>query len=104
MLKNVKINEWACDNCHVVFYAYLDEDAVCPECGDPAAKCGEVTFIMRDEEFETLLGDVVQQKCGGCRVHREGTTNRQAEELANRCAVARLREALYKKGCLERKQ
>jgi len=104
MLKSVKINEWACDNCHVVFYTYLDEGAVCPECGDPAAIRGEVTFIMRDEGFEKVLGDVVQQNCGECRVHQEGTRNREAGELVNRCAVARLREALYKKGCLEKKQ
>jgi len=101
MLKEIKINEWACSNCHTVFYSYLDEDAVCPECGDPSRLCGEVAFILR-EEFEKVIDAVVQQECGGCWVYQEGITedNRgEAEELVSKCAIAKMLEALHRDGC-----
>ncbi|MEM2922709.1 MAG: hypothetical protein QXF26_10400 [Candidatus Bathyarchaeia archaeon] len=102
MLKEIKINEWACNNCHTVFYSYLDEDALCPECGDSARPNGEATFILRDEEFEKVIDGVIQQECGGCWVYQEGITgdnNGEAEELVNMCTIAKMLEALHRDGC-----
>jgi len=50
MSKEIEISEWAYDNCHTVFYAYLakEDGATCPECGGPARYCGRVRFILRD--------------------------------------------------------
>ena len=102
MLKEVNINEWACDNCHTVFYTYLSEGALCPECGDPSRFCGEAVFILRDEEFDKAVDSVVQQECGVCWVHQEEVTEdhrEEAEELINICAIARMLVALRGDGC-----
>jgi RNA polymerase subunit RPABC4/transcription elongation factor Spt4 len=102
MVREVRINEWACDNCHTVFYTYLDEDAVCPECGDPSRLCGEAVFILLDEEFDKTVDHVVQQECGACWVYREETTEdcrEEAEEIVNACAIAKMLETIRGDGC-----
>jgi hypothetical protein len=103
VLEEIKINEWACDNCHAVFYAYLDDGAVCPDCGDPARYCSEATLILRDEQFDSLLSDVIEQECSeGCWVHDDGITKDNVEEVEaviGECAVAKLRKALYGDDC-----
>ena len=102
MLKEVKINEWACDSCHSIFYTYLSEGALCPECGDPARFCSEAVFILRDEEFGKAVDSVVQQECSVCWVHQEEVTEdrrEEAEELINMCAIAKMLEAIRGDGC-----
>jgi hypothetical protein len=103
VVKEIKINEWVCDSGHAVFYTYLDDGAVCPECGDPARYRGEATFILRDEQFDSLLSDVIEQECSeGCWVREGGITKDSIEEVEvviGECAVAKLRKALYGCGC-----
>ena len=107
MSKEIEISEWACDNCHTVFYTYLAEEdgAVCPECGDPARYCGQVKFILRDEEFEDAVNRILQQDCReGCWIYDRTTMTeeerREAEEVIRECCVAKLRRILgYEKCC-----
>jgi len=102
MLKEIKVNEWACDSCHNVFYTYLGEGALCPECGDPSRLCGEAVFILRDEEFEKVMDNVAQQECRVCWVHQEEVTEdrrEEAEELINVCAIGKMLEALCGSEC-----
>jgi ribosomal protein L37E len=100
----ITVYEWACNNCGTIFYAYGYEKAMCPHCGTPAAvKCGKISFVVRDQEFESLMEDLIAQECNdGCWVYEEGVTKENVEgveAVVGECAVARLRKALYGTGC-----
>jgi Zn finger protein HypA/HybF involved in hydrogenase expression len=41
----VELREWACDECHSVFYTYDLDCAHCPLCGSKARRCGKITFF-----------------------------------------------------------
>jgi len=41
----VELCEWACDECHTVFYTYNLDHALCPECESLARRCGMITFF-----------------------------------------------------------
>jgi len=57
-MAEIKINEWACDNCHEVFYSYSDkeENLICPACESYARFCGEITvfFLVGESSKEEL--------------------------------------------------
>jgi len=105
MLVQITINEWACENCHDVFYTYLEksEDAKCPRCSDPAQYCGEATFILRDRKFEDVIEEVLEQECSNkCWVYSDSVTEHTREEVEaviGECAVAKLLKAIYGAGC-----
>ena len=107
MFKEVEIFEWMCDNCQMIFYAYLAEGdgAVCPKCRKPARCYGLVRFIIRDEEFEEAVNRIFEQDCReGCWIHDAipitDEERREIQEAIRECGVARLRRILgYEKGC-----
>lgn len=102
-MRTITVYEWACSNCGTVFYAYDDEKAMCPHCGTPAVKCGKISFVVRDQEFESLMEDLIAQECNdGCWAYEEGVTEENVEEVeavVGECAVAKLRKALHGAGC-----
>lgn len=103
-MREVKINEWACDGCHSVFYTYLSEGAFCPECRDPARYCGHVKFILRDKEFEEAVNTVLQQDCReSCWVYDRTIMTeedrKEAEEVVRECGTANLRRILGYEEC-----
>jgi ribosomal protein S27AE len=102
-VRTITVYEWACSNCGTVFYAYDDEKAMCPHCGTPAVKCGKISFVVRDQEFESLMEDLIAQECNdGCWAYEEGVTEENVEEVeavVGECAVAKLRKALHGAGC-----
>jgi ribosomal protein S27AE len=99
----ITIYEWACSNCGTVFYVDEDEKATCPRCETPAVKCGKISFVVRDQEFESLMEDLIAQECNdGCWVYEDGVTKENVEEIeavVGECAVAKLRKALHGTGC-----
>jgi len=102
-----EIDEWVCDGCHAVFYAYLAEaeGAACPKCGGPASRRGPAKFILRDGEFEEAVNTILQQDCReACWIYDRTLMTeeerREAEELIMECGVAKLRRILgYEKCC-----
>jgi len=58
-MPEIKINEWACDNCHIVFYSYLyldkNENLVCPACESAVRFCGQVTFFYSGKSSKEEL-------------------------------------------------
>jgi hypothetical protein len=99
----ITIYEWACSNCGTVFYVDEDEKATCPRCETPAVRCGKISFIVRDQEFENLVDELIVQECNeGCWAYEEGATKENVEEVeavVGECAVAKLRKALHGTGC-----
>jgi hypothetical protein len=102
-VRTITVYEWACSNCGTVFYAYDYEKAMCPHCGTPAVKCGKISFVVRDQDFESLMEDLIAQECNdGCWAYEEGVTEEDVEEVeavVGECAVAKLRKALHGTGC-----
>lgn len=100
---NLTLYEWTCKNCGTVFYVDINDKATCPCCGVPAERLGRVAFILRNEEFEGLVDEVIAQECSeGCWVHEEVVSAENVEEVEaviGECAIARLRKALYGSGC-----
>jgi len=105
MVIEIGINEWACENCHAVFYTYLtkEEKALCPDCGNPTRYGGEVKFILRDGEFENVMDTIIIQDCvEGCWVYEDGITEHneaEAREVIEQCAIRKLRRFLFGEDC-----
>jgi len=100
---SITLYQWVCNNCGTVFYVDEDEKATCPRCETPALRCGKISFIVRGQEFENLMDELIAQECNeGCWVYEEGATKENVEEVeavVGECAVAKLRKALHGTGC-----
>ena len=96
----ITIHEW---DCGTVFYIDEDDKATCPRCSAPAVRCGKISFVVRDGEFEGLMDELIAQECDeGCWVREDGVTKENIEEveaIIGECAIAKLRKALYGNGC-----
>ena len=106
MSKEIEVEKWMCENCHMVFYAPLREEdgPICPNCGGSVRYCGQVKFIPRDEEFEEAVNIVLQQNCReGCWIHDRSIMTeeerREAEEVIRECGIAKLRRILGYEEC-----